>query len=163
MNAQSEPITVAGKAYRAGKLSALKQFHVVRRLGPMLVVAGVSVQMLNTGMKTDLDDMVRMAGPVMEFLAKMSDEDVDYVLMTCLQVAQRGTDAAGQTVWSNVIAPDGKTLMFDDLDMPAMVRVVLEVLKHNMANFLTGLGDELTSQSSSGAGQPVGQGSKPSA
>lgn len=156
---RSEPITVAGNAYRAGKLNAIKQFHVVRRLGPMIIVAGVSVEMLSAGMKADLGDMVAMAGPVMDLLSRMSDEDVDYVLMTCLAAAERSSTAGQTTVWSPVVSPDGKTMMFDDLDMPAMVRVVLEVLKFNMANFLEGLGDELTSQSSSTGGQQKPQAS----
>lgn len=158
----SEPITVAGKSYRVGKLNAMRQFHIVRRLGPMLIVAGVSVELLNQGMKADLNDMVAMAGPVMEFLARMTDEDVDYVLMSSLGAAQRASTVGDTTAWSPVVSPDGRTMMFDDLDMPAMVRVVLEVLRFNLANFSLGLGAGLTSQSSSGAGQPPG-GSKQSA
>lgn len=150
MNQTMSELTIAGNAYRVGKLNALQQFHVTRRLGPMLVVAGISVEMLRKGMKVEMDDMVAMAGPVMELLAKMSDEDVDYCINTCLRVAQRQQGSA----WAPMLAPDGKTPMFADLDMPAMIRIVIEVLKHNLGNFLQGLGDGLTSPSSSSAGQP---------
>lgn len=142
-------LTVAGANYRVGRLSALDQFHVTRRLGPMLVVAGISVEMLSKGMKADLDDLVAMAGPVLDLLSKMSDEDTNYIILTCLKTATREQNK----VWARVLAPDGKTLMFADMDMPTMIRVVMEVLKLNLGNFLMGLGDELPSQSSSNAGQ----------
>lgn len=150
-NQQSAELTVAGAEYRVGKMSALEQFHVTRRLGPMLVVAGVSVEMLSRGMKAELDDLVAMAGPVMEILSRMSDEDTNYVILTCLKTAHRRQGDA----WAPVLAKDGRTLMFADMDMPTMVRIVIEVLKLNLGNFLTGLGDGLPSPSSStGQGQP---------
>jgi hypothetical protein len=144
MNQATSEVKIAGNDYRVGKLNALAQFHVTRRLGPMLVVAGISVDMLSKGMKVEMDDMVAMAGPVMQFLAKMSDEDTDYCIFKCLGVVQRLQGSS----WAALVAADGKTLMFADLDMPVMIRLVLEVLKHNLGGFLEGLGDGLTSPSS---------------
>jgi hypothetical protein len=137
-------IKVKGEEYACGKLNALAQFHVVRRLGPMLVVAGISVEMLRTGMKVALDDMVSMAGPVMELLSKMSDKDVDYILFTCLAVVKRKQGDQ----WAPITVKDTNQLMFHDIDMPAMIRLVVEVLKENLAGFLTELGAEPTSPSS---------------
>ena len=151
MNEVKSELAVAGNNYRVGKLNCIAQFHVARRLGPMLVVAGISVEMLRKGWKMELDDMVAMAGPVMQFLAKMSDEDVDYCMYNCLAVVQRQQQGA----WAPVIASvEAKTFMFEDIDMPSMVRLVLEVLKANLGNFLEELGEELTSPSSSNASQP---------
>lgn len=154
-NQTTSELTVAGAEYRVGRLSALEQFHVTRRLGPMLVVAGISVEMLSAGMQVALDDMVAMAGPVMEVLSRMSDADTDYVILSCLRTASRRQGDA----WARVIAPDGRTFMFADMDMPTMIRLVVEVLKLNLGNFLTELGEGLPSQSSSSSGQP--QGSSP--
>lgn len=156
-NVQSE-LAVAGHQYRVGKLSAMDQFHVTRRLGPCLVVAGISVDMLSKGMKVQLDDMVAMAGPVMTFLAKMSDEDVNYCILTCLRVVQRLEGTAWAPCLSAGTPPQ---FMFADMDMPVMLRLVMEVLKTNLANFLTGLSDGLLSPSSSkGDQQPAGAGSQ---
>jgi len=143
-------IEVAGRRYQIGRLNALQQLHLTRRLGPMLIVAGISIDMLRKGMKIDLDDMVAMAGPVMELLSKMPDAEVEKIVFTCLSVCKR----LSGTAWAALTTPDGTQLMFADMDMPEMMRVVLEVIKDNLGNFLTELGGELTSPSSSGPSQP---------
>lgn len=132
-------IEVAGQLYRCGKIPALQQFHVVRRLGPALVVAGISVEMLRTGMKMDVDELASMVGPVMEVVSKMRDDDVEYIIFTCLRAVQRKQGDA----WAEVVAP-GTTagLMFQDIELPQMIRLVMEVLKENLAGFSTGLLDE---------------------
>jgi hypothetical protein len=132
-------ITVKGETYECGKIPALAQFHVVRRLGPMLVVAGISVEMLRNGMKVELDDIVTMAGPVMELLAKMSDEDSEYIIFTCLAAVKRQQG----TAFAPITAKDTKALMFMDIDMPVMLRLVIEVMKENLGGFLTELEEGL--------------------
>lgn len=132
-------IEVAGQLYRCGKIPALQQFHVVRRLGPALVVAGISVEMLRTGMRMSVDELASMVGPVMEVVSKMRDDDVEYIIFTCLRAVQRKQGDA----WAEVVAP-GTTagLMFQDIELPQMIRLVMEVLKENLAGFSTGLLDE---------------------
>lgn len=136
-------LQVAGHDYQVGKLNALQQFHVTRRLGPTLLILGISMDMLRQGMKVELSDLVAHAGPVVEFLSKMSDEDSEYVIFTCLAVVKRKQGEA----WADVLA-GGKQLMFADMDFAVMIRLVVAVLKENLGNFLKGLGDEQTSQSS---------------
>lgn len=139
------------RTYQIDKLDAMKQFHLVRRLGPVLVVAGVTLDMLHRGMKIELGDIVAMAGPVMEIMSKMPDDEAEYLVFLCLGVVKI-KQANG---WAPMTTPDGKKLMFGNLEMPEMLRVVIEVLKDNLGNFLTGLRGELTSQSSSVPGQPA--------
>ena len=136
-------ITVKANVYECGKLNCLAQLHVTRRLGPMLVVAGISVEMLRSGMKIALDDLVQMAGPVMEMMSRMPEEDVDYIIFTCLNVVTRQSG----TAFARVTTKE-RQIMFDDMDLIVLVRVVCEVLKENLGNFLTELGDEPTSPSS---------------
>lgn len=142
-------LTIAECNYRTGKMNALQQFHVTRRLGPMLAVAGVTVEMMrNRQSEGDLDSLMGAMPHIMELLARMKDEDVNYVLFTCLSVVQRQQGDA----WAQVIAPDGKTIMFADIDMPTMIRIVFEVLMENLANFLKEPTAALGSQSTSGVG-----------
>lgn len=147
-------IEVAGQTYQIGKLNAMTQFHLTRRLGPMLVVAGVSLDMLRNGMKVDINDIVAMAGPVMGILSKMEDEDVDYIVFTCLSCVKR--KQVGDT-WAPMSTKDSKgapLLMFEDVEMPEMIRIVLEVLRINLGNFLTGLFGDPSSKSDLVPGQP---------
>jgi hypothetical protein len=126
---------VDGKKYQVGRMDAMKQFHVARRLGPALVIAGVSIEMARKGL--DGADALAMAGPVMTTISKMADEDVDYVLFTCLGVVKRQEGDK----WAPVLTQDGKTLMFSDLELPQMLRIVIGVLEANLANFLKAVPD----------------------
>lgn len=136
-------IEVKGLTYRIGQMDAVSQFHVTRRIGPLLATMGLSLSQLSTGMNLDMDDFAPILGPVTEMMAKMSDEDANYVIFTCLSVVAR--DQGGSKFAP--ITSSGH-LMFEDIDMPGMLRLVIEVLKSNLGAFLQGLGAEVTSPSS---------------
>jgi hypothetical protein len=130
-------MTLAEHTYRIGvrKLSAMEQFHVTRRLGPALVVCGVGMKMVMEGMKVPMEDWVAVAGPVMEIVAAMKDEDVEYVVMTCLKSCERMQNAA----WAPLLTSDGKGFMFADMDQFEMIRLTVEVLFLNLSNFAKGM------------------------
>jgi len=135
-------IDLGGHTYRLSKLSALTQFHVARRLGPILATMGVSLQMLKSGMKLELDDFVGLLSPIMDMLAKMPDEEVNYLLFTCLGACHR---KSGES-WAPVLT-SGNLIMFDDLDMPTMIQLAVAVLRDNLGPFLMGRSDGPTSPS----------------
>ncbi len=135
-------ITIAKNVYRVGKMNALQQFHVARRLAPVLATMGLSLRQLADGSKMSIEDFLPVLGPVTEILAHMTDEDANYVIFSALSVSERKQ--------GDKFAPvvNGVNLMFQDLDLPAMMRLVVEVLKENLGGFLTGLNDDATSPSS---------------
>jgi len=119
-----------GHAYRAGKLPAMKQFHIVRRLAPLL--PGVAA----SGIKPDAsaEDMAAILTPLATGLATMSDADAEYVLMTCMEAVERKQSAGG---WARVVV--GDRLMFEDIDMAGMLHIAWQVLQHNLSGFFAGL------------------------
>lgn len=135
--AESE-IEVDGRTYRVGRLNAKQQLHVFRRLGPILAAVGKPVaQMMHAygSLKAaeaqggaSLGDLL---GPVMDELSKMPDSEVDYVIDTCLSVCARVEDGRSAPVMRQ------GTLVFQDMDMPTMVRLAIEVIKENIGNFLS--------------------------
>lgn len=135
-------IEIAGQHYQLAKLNALTQFHVARRLGPILATMGVSLQMLRSGMKLELDDFVSLLTPVMDIMSKMPDEEVNYILFTCLGVCKRKSGEA----WAPVLA-SGNLIMFSDIDLPTMLQLVVAVLKDNLGPFLMGQSDGPSSPS----------------
>lgn len=141
-------IEVKGITYSVGKLNALTQFHISRRVAPILASMGISLAALKAGAKISVEDMAVSLGPVSEVLANMSDEHVEYIIATTLAVVRRkqSTDAQGKATWAPVAR--GAQLMFDDIDMAAMLRLVVAVLQENLANFLRELGEPATSPSS---------------
>lgn len=124
-------IEVNGQRYRVGKLDAMKQFHVSRRLGPLLATMGISLSVLGKGAEEfDLNEFLPLLEPITKMMAEMSDEDADYIIFTCLSVVTRLQGGRPAPVSS------GRQLMFHDIEMPTLLRLTVEVLKGNLANFL---------------------------
>jgi hypothetical protein len=119
-------VEVGGHQYRVGRIDARKQFHVARRLAPLL--AGMSsVPDKSAGFAAFL-------GPLTDALSGMSDEDVDYVLDTCLGVCQRiQTNGQGAPVIAR-----GGSLMFEDMDMGQMIQLAVKVIQENLGGFFPG-------------------------
>lgn len=118
--------TIKGKTYRAGRMDARRQFHVVRRLAPLL--SGL------TDLAALKSDPMAALGPLAETIATMKDEDADYVLDACLEVTERQQAAGG---WAKVMRHG--SLMFEDLDMADMLRLAGAALVENLGGFFDGL------------------------
>lgn len=119
---------VKGHSYKVGKLNAMQQFHVVRRLATLL--AGVADQLQGLPKEDVAARMPGLLPALAERLATLDDATAEYVLMTCLAVAERKQSGGG---WAQVVA-EGQ-LMFQDIDMPAMLTLVGHVLMENLAGF----------------------------
>jgi hypothetical protein len=113
----------------------MTQFNVVRRLAPLLAQMGVSLQTIQTSINADLTDFLPALGPITTALAQISDEDANYIIFTSLAVVSR---QSGEK-WSRITS--GENLMYADIDMPIMLRLVVEVLKVNLGSFMQGLPD----------------------
>ena len=123
--------TVNGQEYRAGKISAREQFHIVRRLAPVLSEAAPMAQ------KGGLEALPALANA----LAAMPDESADYVLFGLLRAVQR-KEPQGMG-WSAVCV--GDSVMFADVqdDMATMLQLAWHSLKHNLAGFFAALPSDL--------------------
>jgi len=155
-------IEVAGHKYRASKLDPFKQFHVARRIGPILAIMGINMAWLvqkqigkpisrakKPSQGPGLEDFMGILPAMAEVLAKMSDADADFVLHTCLAAVQR---EAGENRWQVVAVND--RMMFEDIEMDVMLRLVVAVVQENIQGFLKGLGGEAHSPSSLSTSAP---------
>jgi len=137
-------ITIAGHTYRTGRLDARKQFHLSRKLLPLAMALGKGlsedkrVQDLianREGEAPPLDSLVDVIMSALEpasgVIAQMPEEDMDYVINTCMRVCDR---QAG-TAWAPCMATGSTKLMYDDMDMPVMVRLACAVVMENIGNF----------------------------
>lgn len=136
---QTPPIK--GHIYNIGKLDALKQFHVSRRIAPVLASMGITLTALRQGSaKFTPEDFAVSLAPVAEVMSNMNDDTVEYVIATCLAVVQRKQgDVAGKASWAPVAT--GAQVMFADIDMLVMLRLIVAVLQENLADFLSELPD----------------------
>jgi len=117
---------IGGNTYRSGKMDTFKQFHVSRRLVPILgnVAGAVSGE-------ASFEDLVQ---PLMAGIAAMTDADCDFILEACLKVVQRQQG----TNWAPIYAGTNQALMFDDIDMSVMLQIAGKVIQDNLSGFFPG-------------------------
>ncbi|MBU9534717.1 hypothetical protein KTE49_30240 [Burkholderia multivorans] len=151
-------IELNGTRYAIGKLSAMQQFHVSRRIAPiippMIPVLLQFYEEMDKTEKVSADEkqgvlaLVTSVAPVLQpfadALAGLKDEDAEYVFGTCLSVVERWQGAGWAKVWSVA----HKTSMFDDIGIDVMLPLVVRVVVANLGPFISGL---LTSQASPSA------------
>jgi hypothetical protein len=133
--------TLGEHHYRSGKLNLFQQVHVVRRLVPVMgpLVRFAELQSIEP---TDdpneaLERQMQIVVPFFEAFAKMSDEDVNYVLATCLGVVarQQGGNGTQPQLWADVWNAQARRLMFDDIDMPVAIQICWNVIQDNLSGF----------------------------
>lgn len=155
-------VTIGEHTYRTGKLDATKQFHVARRLAPVIFSLGKSISEVKelAGLtkraeevaeavaqvdvaaateakakeiakdESSLGSLVQAFKPMADVIAKMSDEEVDYITGACLGVCERQQPGG----WAKVRHINGR-MMFEDMDMPTMLQLTITVIKENIGNF----------------------------
>ncbi len=122
------------QVYRSKKMAARTQFHVMRRMAPILA----PLQAVATGDTNG--SLVALA----EAIGSLSDEASDYVLDRCLEVVERKQGEAG---WAKVKL-DGGPAMFNDIDLMVLLQIAANVLRDNYAELFR---DGLALQSNGGA------------
>lgn len=147
-------VSVFGQKYKIGRMTAMQQFHVMRRLNIVCSAAGECFQRVQEmGGAGSIEDMVREKRPTTQILSViqpllaavgvMTDADVEYVFSNCLGVVERRVD--GDRGWAPVW-PRGGGLMYTDIEMPHMIVLTWHVLRENVADFFFVLLSGLTPQ-----------------
>lgn len=122
---------VQGKQYRSTKMSARKQFHVARKLGPIFSKLGLGAVRKQDG-EAKAFDMMDLLEPAVDALAEMSEADCDFVFDHCLAVVQ----VYDSNRWVNIWNDQAKRLAFEDIDLMVMIQISMHVLKDNLGNFI---------------------------
>lgn len=142
-------IECKGHKYSLGKLPAMQEFHVLRRLSGLLtgllgmVDLGTPAKEVLADKKTPNEDKIKtlveslgtkdlggMLEPLTRELSSMDDADAEYIIQTCLSVVKR-EQSPGQ--WASVMA-NGQ-FMFEDMDMVVMLTLTAKVVMGNMQSF----------------------------
>lgn len=126
-------VTLGADVYRIGKINAWTQFHVVRRLTPLLTAMAAAIRekkkpLLTSpdpdeaGMEKMMEGMVAMA----EVLATMKDEDCDYVIRACLSVCQKKQG----NMWSSMLSSDGHLMFSENTSLSNLLKLTSATLQH---------------------------------
>lgn len=130
--------SIGGKNFQLSKIDAVKQFHIVRRIGPILakmLPAITSLQKSKTADDSKNEEMlVAFAGPVMEGLSTLSDSDADAVLFGLLQAVEVQQSAGN---WAKVCS--GSILMIQDIELPILLQLAGRALMFNLSGFFAAL------------------------
>lgn len=113
-------VDFGGLTYRIGQMPVIEQFHLARKLTPvMAAIAGK-------------DDVLGALGGV---LGDMSVEDANFILFGLLKPVSRKLD--GGLGWAPVVK--GSTLMYQDIALPDLMQIAFASLQSNLGSFLPGL------------------------
>ncbi|WP_277561376.1 phage tail assembly chaperone [Acinetobacter beijerinckii] len=137
-------LEIAGYEYQIGKLNALDQLHVSRRIAPIIpTIAPLLIKLVETGLtdikegeQLDVEELKTLAPtflPFAEALSSMTDENTEYVLSKCMSVVRRKTESGYAAVWR------GKAPAYDDMEMSEILPLVIAVLRTSLGNFMGGL------------------------
>lgn len=119
--------TVKGKNYRSAKMDVIKQFHVLRRMGPLYPNLMAALRLKNE------DPMMAISFGVTA-MSKLSDEDFNFILSACLSSCQ--INQGGQ-LWVALMA--NNTLMFQDLVLEELLEISWNILRDNFEAFILAL------------------------
>lgn len=119
--------------YRAGRIDAMTQFHITRRLATVLASFKDVAKLAGDGASIGIDALE----PVAVALGRLPDEDVEYIIGKALAVVSRrkGNDTGWAQIWNSA----AKRPMFDDIEMPQMLMITMHVVQATLSPFLPGL------------------------
>ena len=135
---------VMGITYKVNKIPAMKQFHIVRRLLPVLSELAPAASKGTSG----ADVLPLLSNTI----AKMADEDADYCIYGLLAAVQRNN---GQGLgWAPVSAD--RALMYSDMTMAVVLQLAWRALTHNLSDFFAALPSDLKDAAQKLSAQSIG-------
>lgn len=132
--------TVKDKTFSSGLMTAKKQFHVVRRLSPLLDGARAMLdtptlkKLLDSRSQPDIAIADIDMAPLLHVFASLPDADFDYVADVCMDVTeirQEGGNFAPLRVNGVQMFP---------LDLITVIAIVWHVLQDNLSGFFGDIG-----------------------
>ena len=123
---------LAGFEYSVSKMDAFKQFHVARKLAPVLA------ELAPNGEAPDMTADSSVIG-LANAVAKLNDVDSEYVIHAALAcITRKQASGLGFAKVTN-----GSSLMFADIDMQAMLHLTWKALQFNFQDFFNALPSDL--------------------
>lgn len=136
MSSSDRDFEVGSRQFKLSKIDAFKQFHIVRRLGPILGdIIPVARQLAKNKMdqmseEQKLDAIASLGSPIMAGISKLSDEDANKVLLGLCSAVEMKQSSGN---WARVATDAG--LMFEDLDLPTLLQIAGRAFAYNLAGF----------------------------
>jgi hypothetical protein len=138
----SPDFEIGGRKFKLSKIDPLKQFHVARRISPILADMLPAMKGLQKASGTfdqlpsdeKLDKIASVVGPFMKGLSQLSDKDAELVLFSLLQAVEVQQLPAKN--WARV-ATDSM-IMMQDLDLSVLMQAAGRAFMFNLSSFFQG-------------------------
>lgn len=142
--------TLGEGTYRINKLNAFQQFHLSRKVAPIIPTLvpvflklqksakpkeGSDEQAAQNPLSGDIGSMAEMMQPFADAIAHMPDETAEFILSTCLSAVKRKQADGWFDVWSS----NQNVCMFDDIDLGVMMKLSFRVIVESLGPFLRGM------------------------
>ena len=128
-------VEIEGQKYEIGKMSAEVQFHVFRRVMPLIrpIMISLRAQGLQEGSSITGKVKAEILTSIADDLAEIPDERLNYVIDNCMNVVSRvvGDQKLPLKVHGQ--------RMFQDMDMLQLLMIMWAVLMETFGPFLTAL------------------------
>lgn len=148
-------VTLSDKTYRIGKLNAINQSYVFKRIAPLVLSAlgalsniGQFIRVPSSD-KSDGDqhndasmsvDYVAMAAPFVSVLAKMPDDDMTFVFKVCLEKVSMIDGKESHPIMVN------GQIMYDTIPLLDLMHLTWLVIRDDLLNFIAGIATALDAQ-----------------
>lgn len=128
---------IGGRKFKIGKLNTFKQFHIVRRVAPILAEMMPIMSQLQKDLKGSahlseeekFEQNAMLFAPVLTGLSKLSDADSEFVLLGLLSCVEVQIGAG----WTKCATDN--MLMVQDLELPVMLQIGGRAFAANLSNF----------------------------
>lgn len=125
-----------GKDYRCETINALDQFHIVRKLSPVL--GGVAKTIVAGAQGGTVIGFFDNTQSVAIALAGMSKADADFVLFSLLgSVKRKMTDGNRGIGWTPIVT--GQAILFIDITLMQILEIAYKALMFNCGSFFQDL------------------------
>lgn len=126
-----------GRQFKLNKIDAIRQWHIVRRIGPLIAELMPQLSTL-AKMNQDLPEeqkfakIVEAITPFMAGLSSLSDDKADYVLFRLLGSVEVLQSEFNK--WTRVSTDAG--ILMQDLELPILLQAAGRALFYNLGSFL---------------------------
>lgn len=129
---------VEGRTYHASKMNAMDQFQVLRRLAPIMGSFGGLMNFMSNREAAPMTqpEMLTAISPLAKAISELSDEATNYIFDKCFGLVTR--DEPGGRGAARIWNVQAKRMQMDDIDLPAMMQILVKVLEGSFENFFRG-------------------------
>lgn len=129
---------IGSRKFKLNKIDVFKQLFISKRISPLLaemvpILAKMQNEKIDPNQLTE--DQTKMFAPLVGGFSKLSDDDARFILIGLCSAVEMQQMPTGN--WARV-ATESAGLMFDDLELPELIKIAWESFLYNLSGFIKG-------------------------